>query len=84
VGQAVLYFGCRRPEEDFLYREDLEVAKQDGTLSRLEVAFSRATQDKVYVQHLMRNQVRPQISPNREGRPSAQEAEVETSQCPSV
>lgn len=58
MGQAVLYFGCRRPEEDFLYREDFNMAEQDGTLSRLEVAFSRATKDKVYVQHLMRNQVR--------------------------
>jgi len=57
-GPAVLYFGCRRPEEDFLYREELEGAQRDGTLSRLEVAFSRAGPEKVYVQHLMRSQVR--------------------------
>ena len=57
VGPAVLYFGCRRAEEDFLYREELEAAQRDGTLSRLEVAFSRAGPEKEYVQHLMRVQV---------------------------
>ncbi|CAG9463098.1 unnamed protein product [Pedinophyceae sp. YPF-701] len=50
---AWLFFGCRRAEEDFLYEEDLTSFKADGTLTRLEVAFSRAQKDKVYVQHLM-------------------------------
>lgn len=44
AGEAVLYFGCRRPGEDFLYQSDLEGFAADGTLSRLRVAFSRLRQ----------------------------------------
>src|SRR5690606_23908068 len=38
-----------------LYREELEALKQDGTLTRLDLAFSRDIPgQKVYVQHRMR------------------------------
>ena len=53
AGEAWLFFGCRSSEEDYLYREDLEGFAGDGTLSRLEVAFSREQAEKVYVQHRM-------------------------------
>ena len=58
-GSCWLFFGCRKVNEDYLYRQDFEAFEADGTLSRLSCAFSRAQQDKVYVQHLMREQVRP-------------------------
>ena len=49
-GPCWLFFGCRRAEEDYLYREDLESFAADGTLTQLSLAFSRETEEKVYVQ----------------------------------
>ena len=57
TGPAWLYFGCRGPEEDFLYKEELQEFAEDGTLSRFEVCFSRAGPEKVYVQQRMLEQV---------------------------
>jgi len=53
AGEAWLYFGCRAPGEDYLYRDDLEAFAADGTLTQLRVAFSRAGAAKQYVQHLV-------------------------------
>ncbi|XP_066508283.1 NADPH--cytochrome P450 reductase-like isoform X1 [Hoplias malabaricus] len=56
VGETVLYFGCRHKSEDFLYQEELESFEREGVLTRLNVAFSRDQEHKVYVQHhLKRN-----------------------------
>ncbi|PEA54221.1 NADPH--cytochrome reductase [Bacillus pseudomycoides] len=54
LGEAHLYFGCRHPGQDYLYREELEYAQEDG-LVILHTAFSRLEgQPKIYVQHLMK------------------------------
>jgi sulfite reductase (NADPH) flavoprotein alpha-component len=53
-GPSWLFFGERNRATDFLYGAELEAMKADGTLARLEVAFSRDQADKVYVQHRMR------------------------------
>ncbi|MGX1194569.1 bifunctional cytochrome P450/NADPH--P450 reductase [Metabacillus sp. SLBN-84] len=51
LGSAHLFFGCRTPEHDFLYQEELEKAEQDGLVT-LHTAFSRNSgSEKVYVQH---------------------------------
>ena len=39
VGEAHLYFGCRHPEKDYLYRTELENDERDGLIS-LHTAFS--------------------------------------------
>lgn len=52
LGDACLYFGCRN-ESDFLYGEQLRTWQNQGVLTDLQVAFSRLTQKKVYVQGLM-------------------------------
>lgn len=54
VGAAILYFGCRRPEADFLYAAEWAAHQAEGTLLALHTAFSRVPgQPKVYVQHAM-------------------------------
>jgi NADPH-ferrihemoprotein reductase len=54
LGRGTLYFGCRQKEKDYIYREELEQwQKQAQVLTDLHVAFSRATNQKVYVQHLL-------------------------------
>lgn len=54
VGRNVLYFGCREKDVDYIYRDELEAYKADGTLDTLRLAFSREGPSKVYVQHLLR------------------------------
>lgn len=54
LGPAMLFFGCRHPDQDFLYRDELEAMAAKG-LMQLHVAFSRAG-DKAYVQDLVRNE----------------------------
>ncbi|XP_051963071.1 NADPH--cytochrome P450 reductase-like [Xyrauchen texanus] len=55
VGDTVLYFGCRHKNEDFLYQEELEEFETTAVLTGLNVAFSRDKAQKVYVQHLLKN-----------------------------
>lgn len=52
-GDTVLFFGCRREDEDFIYKEEFEKAVKDGVLTKLVTAFSRAQEHKVYVQHMI-------------------------------
>jgi sulfite reductase (NADPH) flavoprotein alpha-component len=49
-GKNWLFFGDQRREQDFLYRAEIESWLLDGTLTRLDVAFSRDQKEKVYVQ----------------------------------
>ena len=52
----VLYFGCKSPDLDFLYKDELMAAVDEGLLSSLKVAFSREQKNKVYVQTLMQEE----------------------------
>ncbi|KAL1618372.1 hypothetical protein SLS56_010590 [Neofusicoccum ribis] len=52
VGKTLLFFGCRRSDEDFLYQEEWEQYKKDlGDKFEMHTAFSREGPSKVYVQH---------------------------------
>jgi len=52
-GRSWLFFGDRSFTHDFLYQLDWQDALKDGALTRMDVAFSRDTPQKVYVQHKM-------------------------------
>jgi NADPH-ferrihemoprotein reductase len=54
AGKNTLYFGCQRRDTDYIYREELEAFVSSKVLSNLHLAFSRETEQKVYVQHLLR------------------------------
>jgi cytochrome P450 / NADPH-cytochrome P450 reductase len=50
VGSSSLFFGCRHPEQDFIYEEELEGYAREG-ITELECAFSRLEgKPKTYVQ----------------------------------
>jgi sulfite reductase (NADPH) flavoprotein alpha-component len=50
-GRNWLFFGDRTFTHDFLYQLEWQDALKDGALTRMDVAFSRDTPDKIYVQH---------------------------------
>jgi sulfite reductase (NADPH) flavoprotein alpha-component len=50
-GRNWLFFGNRHFASDFLYQVEWQQALKDGSLHRLELAFSRDTPHKTYVQH---------------------------------
>jgi cytochrome P450/NADPH-cytochrome P450 reductase len=50
LGPAMLFFGCRNPEQDFLYADELKAFAATG-ITELHTAFSRADGPKTYVQH---------------------------------
>ena len=50
-GRNWLFFGDRNFVSDFLYQAELQDFLKTGTLTHLDLAFSRDTEEKVYVQH---------------------------------
>lgn len=53
TGRTWLFFGDRHAHCDHLYRSELDAFLANGTLSRLDTAFSRDQAAKVYVQQRM-------------------------------
>lgn len=72
VGETLLYYGCRRSDEDYLYREELAGFHQDGSLTQLNVAVSREQPHKV----------RPQAAPRGRGAGTPGRGGGASSQCP--
>lgn len=57
-GESWLFFGERNFRSDFLYQLEWQELLRGGTLSRLDLAFSRDAAKKVYVQDRIREQGR--------------------------
>ncbi|MCH8475280.1 MAG: assimilatory sulfite reductase (NADPH) flavoprotein subunit [Opitutales bacterium] len=54
-GKNWLFFGDQHMVTDFLYQTEWQAALKDGSLDRIDLAWSRDTDRKVYVQHKMRD-----------------------------
>ncbi len=53
TGKNWLFFGDRRAKLDYLYEDELNAYLEDGVLTRLDLAFSRDQDEKIYVQDKM-------------------------------
>ena len=52
-GKNWLFFGDQTRSSDYIYEGELAALKDSGVLSRLDLAFSRDQDEKIYVQHKM-------------------------------
>ena len=52
-GKNWLFFGDQKAEFDFLYKDELQEFQRSGVLNRLDTAFSRDQEHKIYVQNRM-------------------------------
>ncbi|WP_299792814.1 assimilatory sulfite reductase (NADPH) flavoprotein subunit [uncultured Shewanella sp.] len=55
-GNSWLFFGNPHFEQDFLYQTEWQQYLKDGSLARLDLAFSRDQEHKIYVQHRIAEQ----------------------------
>ncbi|XP_035416782.1 nitric oxide synthase, inducible [Cygnus atratus] len=61
-GDMTLLFGCRQPDMDHIYREEIEEMKRKGVLTEVFTAYSRQPgQAKVYVQDILQNKLEAKV-----------------------
>lgn len=58
TGKNWLFFGEQKSTTDFYYQTELQELLADGTITNLSLAFSRDSDQKVYVQHKMMGQAK--------------------------
>lgn len=57
-----LVFGCRHPEEDHLYQEEMQEMVRKGVLSQVHTGYSRLPgKPKVYVQDILQKQLAKEV-----------------------
>jgi len=52
-GRSWLFFGSQQEKCDYFYKDEFAALKSEGYLTRIDCAFSRDQEHKVYVQHRM-------------------------------
>lgn len=57
-GRTWLFFGERRFHSDFLYQVEWQKLLKDGYLEKIDVAFSRDQEEKIYVQNRLKERQR--------------------------
>jgi len=57
-GKSWLFFGDQHFQTDFLYQLEWQDYLKQGDLTRMDVAFSRDTPHKIYVQHRMKERAK--------------------------
>ena len=67
LGPAMLFFGCRHPEQDYLYADELKAFAADG-ITELHTAFSRARRPEDLCAAPGRGAKGPGLEPDRAGR----------------
>jgi len=67
TGRNWLFFGHQRSACDFFYEDELSAMHSAGFLTRLSLAWSRDSEQKIYVQHRMREAGREMWSWIQEG-----------------
>jgi len=53
TGDNWLFFGDRKKSDDFIYQDEIENWQESGLLTKLDLAFSRDQEEKIYVQTRM-------------------------------
>lgn len=61
-GRAWLFFGDRHFLHDFLYQLEWQEALEDGSLTKIDVAFSRDQPEKIYVQNRITHHAQELVS----------------------
>lgn len=55
-GHTILYYGCRHSDKDFLFNDEYTILENNENLNfKIYTAFSRDQEDKIYVQHLIKD-----------------------------
>jgi sulfite reductase (NADPH) flavoprotein alpha-component len=52
-GKSWLFFGSQQEKCDYFYKDEFDELRKDGYLARIDCAFSRDQEHKIYVQHRM-------------------------------
>ncbi|POI35892.1 hypothetical protein CIB84_000355 [Bambusicola thoracicus] len=61
-GDMILLFGCRQPDMDHIYKEEVEEMRRKGVLKEVFTAYSRQPgQPKVYVQDILQNELETKV-----------------------
>jgi NADPH-ferrihemoprotein reductase len=53
-GKVSLFFGCRKRDSDYIYKEEMQAWANQKIIDEYHLAFSREAGQKVYVQHLLK------------------------------